>query len=202
MRRAGLIAGLVLAGSTALAFRRPVPTWELQLTEWLNAAPGAVNTALYPVMQLGAAAAPLVVAGAVLAGRRDRRSAAAVALGGLGAWFAAKAVKHVVGRDRPFVFLSGLDVREGDGSGLGFPSGHAAVAASLAVTAALVVPRRARPLLVVTAGSVGIARIVFGVHLPLDVAGGWSLGVLSGLAAVVISERARPIRHGRAMPPS
>jgi membrane-associated phospholipid phosphatase len=46
----------------------------------------------------------------------------------------------------------------------------------------------------VTAALVGIARIVFGLHLPADVVGGWSFGVLLALGAlwiVDVIERAR-----------
>lgn len=194
----GLAAGVVLIGSTVLALRRPLPEWELRLTEWVNNAPESVERALYPVMQVGAGLAPVLVAGVVLVVRRDRWAAAAVAAGGLGAWFTAKALKQLVSRDRPLAYLSGLDVREGDGSGLGFPSGHAAVAASIAVTLAVVVPRRWRPLLVAVAGLVGVARIVVGVHLPVDVVGGWSLGVLTGLGAVAIAELATITTSARA----
>jgi membrane-associated phospholipid phosphatase len=45
-------------------------------------------------------------------------------------------------------------------------------------------PRRWRPLPAIVAFLVGVARIVHGVHLPADVVGGWSFGVLVGLGAL------------------
>ncbi len=45
-------------------------------------------------------------------------------------------------------------------------------------------PRRWRPLPAIVALLVGVARIVHGVHLPADVVGGWSFGVLIGLGAL------------------
>jgi membrane-associated phospholipid phosphatase len=48
-------------------------------------------------------------------------------------------------------------------------------------------PRQWRPLAAVIAVLVGIARIVHGVHLPADVVGGWSFGVLLGLAGLWIA---------------
>jgi membrane-associated phospholipid phosphatase len=45
-------------------------------------------------------------------------------------------------------------------------------------------PRRWWPLPIATAVLVGVARIVHGVHLPADVVGGWSFGVLVALGAL------------------
>ena len=50
--------------------------------------------------------------------------------------------------------------------------------------AMVALPRRWRPFAAVVAALVGIARIVHGVHLPADVIGGWSFGVLTGLAGL------------------
>ena len=133
-------------------------------------------------MQLGTAVAPLAAAGAVLWFRRDRLLAGATALVGVGTWFAAKGVKRIVERGRPLSYLPDINVRDGDGTGLGYVSGHSAVAAATATMVVGVVPRRYRPVLVVPVGLVGVARVVFGVHLPADVVGGWSFGVLVGLA--------------------
>jgi membrane-associated phospholipid phosphatase len=53
-------------------------------------------------------------------------------------------------------------------------------------------PARWRPVAVVLAALVGIGRIVHGVHLPADVTGGWALGTLLGLGAVLLVDRLRP----------
>lgn len=52
-----------------------------------------------------------------------------------------------------------------------------------------VLPRRARPWLVLAAVAVGIGRIVHGVHLPADVTGGWAFGVLVGLGTIELFGR-------------
>ena len=181
-------AGCVLAATTVWAGQNPPPAWELRLTERINRLPAAGAWALYPVMQLGAGAAPLAVSGLVLATGRNRRQAAVIAVAGLGSWFAAKALKRVVGRARPAEYLPRLDVREGDGSGLGFPSGHAAVAAAVATTVAAAWAE-GRPIVLTATGLVGLARIVFGMHLPVDVVGGWALGAVLGTAALAAGER-------------
>lgn len=184
-------AGAALMVSGVIAMQSPLPQWELDLTMWLNGAPDWVASALYPVMQLGTVLAPLLLAVVVLVWKRDVWTAAAAVIGGLATWFAAKGVKQLVERGRPLQYLPDIDVREGSGTGLGFISGHSAVAACTALIAMTVLPRRARPVLVLLAVLVGVARIVHGVHLPLDVVGGWSFGVLVGLATIEVLGRIR-----------
>ena len=179
-----ITSAVALAGSYAVAVQRPVPDWELRLTEWINDVPDAVATVLYPIMQLGTLAGPIIVAVGIAVFRRDWLLSGATVLAGLTAWFTAKGVKRVVERDRPLGYLPEIIVREGDGSGLGFVSGHSAVAATAAVMAMAALPGRWRWIPPVLAFLVGIARVVHGVHLPADLVGGWSLGVLIGLGAL------------------
>ncbi len=186
-RRPLLIAGIAAVGLTAtyvVAVQRPVPSWELRLTEAINGVPGFVASTLYPVMQVGTFAGPIIVAVLIGIFRRDLVLGAAVVLAGIATWFAAKGIKKIVERDRPLTYLPDIVVREGDGTGFGYVSGHSAVAASAAIMAMVVIPRRWRPFAALVAGLVGVARIVHGVHLPADVVGGWSFGVLTGLAGL------------------
>ena len=180
----GVVAVAALGGATWVATRDRVPRWELRVTGWSNRAPDVVSWGLWPVMQAGSAAAPVVVGGVVAVARRDLAGAATVAGCGLAAWYLAKAVKRVVQRGRPSVFLPELRVRERDDSGLGFVSGHAAVSAALAMalTGTGVVPAAWSAVAVAVAGVVGMARVVAGMHLPIDVVGGWSLGALLALS--------------------
>jgi len=183
-RAIAIAAGIGFLVSAAVASRDHVARWELDLTQWLNDAPQWVADALYPVMQLGTLTAPLLVALVILVVRRDWALAAATVVAGLIAWFGAKGVKKVVARGRPLEFLPDIRVRDGAGTGLGFISGHSAVAAASAVMLMVALPARWRPAAVVLAVLVGIARIVFGVHLPADVVGGWSFGVLVALGCL------------------
>ena len=50
--------------------------------------------------------------------------------------------------------------------------------------AIVVVPKRWRLAVVALAALVGVARVVVGVHFPMDVVGGWSFGVLTGLGGL------------------
>jgi undecaprenyl-diphosphatase len=177
-------AAITLVVSWAAAVVRPVPAWERSLTSWFNDAPNWVAAGLYPVMQAGTLLAPLVAAVLVAVFRRDRRLALATFIAGTAAWFAAKAVKEVVRRGRPLAYLPTIDVRDGPGTGLGYVSGHSAVAAATALCLMAAVGPRCRPLLAIVVALVGIARLVVGVHFPADVLGGWALGALIGLAVL------------------
>ncbi len=185
------VAGLALVLSAVVAVQDPVAGWERWLVEAANGLPDGVAAGLWPVMQLGTLLAPGALALAALLWRKDDAVAVAAAGAGLVAWFGAKLAKEVVERERPLAFLPGLDIRDGDGTGLGYPSGHAAVAATTAVVALALLPRRARPVAVLLALLVGSARLVAGVHFPADVVGGWALGTLVGLAAVTLVDRRR-----------
>lgn len=184
------VAGLVV--SAAVAVQDPVPEWELRLTERINDVPEAVATVLYPIMQLGTVAAPILVGVAIVVARRDVALGVATVVAGFVTWFGAKGIKRLVDRDRPRTYLPEILVREGDGAGLGYLSGHSAVAACSAVCAMAALPRQWRPVAAVVAGLVGIARIVHGVHLPADVVGGWSFGALVALGTLAIVDRIDP----------
>ena len=128
-----------------------------------------------------------LVAIAIVVIKRDWLLGALVVATGIFTWLAAKGVKRLVHRDRPLSYLPDVVVRDGDGSGLGFISGHSAVAASAIVMAIVVIPKRLRPVAVAVIGIVGAARVLVGVHLVADVVGGWSFGVLTGLGGLAVA---------------
>ena len=76
----------------------------------------------------------------------------------------------------PDGLLRAVTLRGVTASGLGFPSGHAAVAAALAAAAGPYLSRPARRLTGATVALVSVARLHVGTHLSLDVVGGAAVG--------------------------
>jgi undecaprenyl-diphosphatase len=76
---------------------------------------------------------------------------------------------------------------------LSFPSGHAAGAMAVFLTAALLIPvarpRIAMAAALACAGAVGISRVFLGVHFPTDVLGGWLWGAGVALVGVALAHR-------------
>jgi undecaprenyl-diphosphatase len=174
--RRGLIgaAGLMVSALPVRGSR--VSALETRAFRVVNRLPDAAYPAVWPVMQFGAlAAVPAAAGAALLAGRRALGVQLAVAGGG--AWTAAKVVKRLRVRGRPASLLADVNVRGAEATGGGFVSGHAAVAAALAATAAPLLGRRGRALRLM-APVVALSRLYVGAHLPLDALGGASLGLL------------------------
>ena len=184
--------GVFAVAVSAVSAREGVPPWE---TDWFRAVRGtapAATAALFLPMQLGAAAAPPVVAVAAARLGLRRPAALGIAVTGLGSWWAGKGVKRLVGRGRPHLLVPGATVAVGGSrDGLGFVSGHAAVSAATATVLVPELPVRWRWLPPVVAVLVSVARVQNGSHLPLDIVGGAGLGLaLGGAWRLLVGEAA------------
>jgi undecaprenyl-diphosphatase len=175
----GLAVGTTLFVVTAARAHRGVGDGETRILRSVNGAPDGAFPAVWAPMQYGTFATVPALAGLALA-RRHPRLAASIAIGGTGAWLLAKAAKPVVDRGRPTDLGLDVTIRGTEEGGRGFPSGHAAVSASLTV---ILLPQLTPPWRAACAALgafVPVARVYVGVHLPLDVLGGSGLGLAVG----------------------
>jgi membrane-associated phospholipid phosphatase len=189
-------AATVLVASSVLARRRRVPAWEAWLFRRVNSAPERIRVPAWVVMQAGSAGA-IVAAAGMTALRHGRRQGAVVFDAGSATWLGMKFVKPLVARRRPDAYLDGVIVRGNHQNGLGHPSGHAAVAMTLALattaqtTTAQVTTGRPTSRAITTGIAIlaGCGRMYTGAHLPLDVVGGLAAGTLIGRLASAVCRR-------------
>lgn len=195
MRRIAVgLTGAAIAWS-AWSARHGLHDREARCFRRLNGGPGALHVPAWIVMQGGSLGAAFV-AGGLAVRTHGRRDGAALATVGVGTWAAVKLVKPLVRRGRPADLLDDVAVRGRPASGLGYPSGHAAVAAALAIARPPGGP--AAPIVAgMGAAAVGASRVYVGAHLPLDAIGGWGIGVLAGMVGRISRGRRRPVRACR-----
>lgn len=169
-----------------------VPDWEGRLFRSINGLPDGVRLVVVPVMQAGTVL-PIAAVALLFLVLRRRRTAVAVVAAGYGAYLIARFGKLLFGRARPGELLADITLRD-EVSGLGFPSGHSAVSMALVLAVLPYLSGRWRWALLAIPLVVGFARVYVGAHLPLDVVGGWAIGVFaaSGVHLILgVPNRAR-----------
>jgi membrane-associated phospholipid phosphatase len=191
---AGAVATGVVAASGA------VPDVERDVFAAVNGLTFEPAPALWVVMQAGSFPAVFVAAGLALVARRPRL-AIALAAGGTATWLLAKGVKLMVDRARPDALLHEVHVYGPAATGLGYPSGHAAVAAFIMTVAGPHLPAWARIAGWGVVAVVAFTRVYVGAHLPLDAVGGLLLGLLMGsvtnlIAATDVGDARLPASSG------
>ena len=195
--RGRLCVGVAALLATAGAVRHDrVGPWEARAFRAVNGLPDSWQLPAWMVMQLGTlGAVPASAATAWLAG--DGELAGRLLVGGTGAWGLSKVVKQIVRRPRPVALLPGTRRRGREATGLGYLSGHAAVAVALGAT---VIPRLSpvgRGLVRSAIPLVGLTRVYVGAHLPLDIAGGAAMGLAVAATVDLADAAARRLRASR-----
>ena len=180
-----VVGSVLLTACAIITSITRITSFETALFHLINSLPSWLYRFFWLVMQLGTYGAIFVMAGIALLTRRVRLALELVGAG-LIAYYAAIGLKDLVNRARPAELISGVVIHGQPAQGLGFPSGHAAVAAALAATAVPFLARRWRRWIWLLPITVGIARIFVGAHLPLDVVGGFVLGWTVGAVVHLI----------------
>jgi membrane-associated phospholipid phosphatase len=175
--------GLAVFALSAAVARAGLVPWEEGLFEAVNGLPDALKPAIWPFMQYGVfLTIPVLIVVALLL--RRVRLAIAMALAGVGVYFLAKVAKEAVERGRPGALIEGIEAREVFAVGsLGYPSGHAAVAAALTMVATPYLRGLWKLVPVALLVIVCAGRMYVAAHVPLDLVGGAALGIAAGAAA-------------------
>ncbi|CAN5615426.1 hypothetical protein BH24ACT22_BH24ACT22_06170 [soil metagenome] len=106
---------------------------------------------------------------------------AAIAL----SWTVAEGTKYLFDRARPFIHDTAIVPLTKTPSSSSFPSGHSATAAAGALTLSALYPVLI-PGIVPAAILTILSRVYLGVHYPLDVLAGSTIGVVTALVLVVV----------------
>ena len=151
-----------------------------------NDRPDSLAPLLWPIMQMGSLGAVFAATEATRRCSSDAH-AAIVAATGTAVWGGVKLIKPLVGRGRPAAHLEAVHVRGQAQTGLGYPSGHAAVSLTLAMVASH--SAGTLRLALGAAAFTSAARMYVGAHLPLDIVGGLCTGWMIGSAVTTYVER-------------
>lgn len=190
----GLIGAVVFVATTAMAASTSTApaAWEIDVFRAVNGLPDWLHVVVWPFMQYGVFVT-IPIAAAVAAVLRRRRLAGMLLGAGVSVYLLAKIVKVVADRGRPIAYLDGVIEREQVAHGsLGYTSGHAAVAATIATISYFHLPTALRRLSIALVVIVPFGRMYVGAHLPLDLVGGVAMGVAAGCLVTLLD---RAVRH-------
>lgn len=179
------LAGLVLAVCALVAANRQVSVLEHDILGFIYGLPDPFTEVVYLVTQAGSVGAVLAVVVTTFVLKR-RKLAALLLANTLVAYLFTAIIKELVARPRPAELLPDIIVRSEYARGFGFPSGHTAIATVMALTLMPYTGRKYRWLLWLWIVGVSFSRLYLGVHAPLDIVGGFCIGVIVANAARLI----------------
>jgi membrane-associated phospholipid phosphatase len=172
-----ILAAILFFVAMQLSRGKTLPKWEADMFSFFYGLPEQLYPFFYIVTQFGS----VYVLGALLVFyllRRHYHVVLRLLLTGTLAYLLAGIAKSIWGRARPEELLTDiitLDFTQGPG----FPSGHVALAVALALTMGHYLKRKLHWVVFVWIILVAISRMYLGVHVPLDLVGGFAIGWFS-----------------------
>jgi HAD superfamily phosphatase (TIGR01668 family) len=112
--------------------------------------------------------------------RRQYEASLKFLLAGLGAYVASYGLGLLELRSKPSDLLESVTVREDVFSTFGFPSVHVAVATAIAIVSYQYVPKKYHRYITFSVFLVALSRMYLGFHLPIDLIGGFAVGLAVG----------------------
>jgi len=120
----------------------------------------------------------LLILWAIFFSNRKMYNFSLLFLSGLSSWIMASALKNILQLNRPFVNLDILPLYKE--TGFSFPSEHMVVFTAIAVSMFLI-NKTAGYIFLIIAILIGLSRIILGVHYPVDIMGGFVVGLIVSL---------------------
>jgi HAD superfamily phosphatase (TIGR01668 family) len=108
---------------------------------------------------------------------------------GITAYFVSYGINLLELRNSSSIPLSDVNVRETVLNTYGFPSINVAIATALAIIAYQYVPKQYRRVITILVLLVALSQMYLGTHLPLDLIGGYAVGLAVGSAVCLVTGR-------------
>lgn len=169
-------SALVFIITANIAHQGVMKGWEVQIFNTIFDWPHWLKPAMLAITMVGSSWFVAIVATYLLYKKR-LSLALQVIIVGLSSYACVEVAKRLIDRPRPFVLLPDIQARELLVNGLGFPSGHTTAVTAIGLLLYRFLPKKYRYLVFIWIGLVGLSRIYLGVHAPLDVIGGFALGI-------------------------
>lgn len=198
-----IVGGIVLFILGALIANNGSGTVETSLFRSVNELPGWLTTIVRFISLFGTIGFAVLLSLYFLA-RRLYKAALKIFLAGAGAYVLAYGTKLLEIRPRPGAILENVQIREQAMATFGYPSGHVAVATALAIIMYQYMPSRLHKRITAVVWAVALSRLYLGVHLPMDLVGGFALGLVVGsvvslLFGRIITARVSPAQVKKAL---
>lgn len=185
------LAAIILTWAAWLKSRYNVAGFEPGLFRAINNWPDGLKLLFLPITEFGSLYAAVAVMALAWLTKKSELAVRLFIYSGvtyvLTVW-----LKALVDRPRPIELLPNIHDREPVVlNSLGFPSGHTATVTVLALLVWPALPKPWRWIVPIWIIGVGLSRIYLGVHMPLDIIGGFAVGVCVVSGGFVIEKLAR-----------